>query len=224
MVAVLGASTVLVVAGGFGPRGDRAPSRAGRLLAVLVPVAVASAVLGPVVAVSCVAGLGTARWWRARRAEARRRAAVRRGLPDAVDILAASLEAGRPVSAALGEAARWAPVELRGALATAHQRLGAGWRRVDVLDALVADLGPEVRPLTSALLAADRYGVPVADAVRRLVDDMRRRRGLDAETAARRLPVRLTLPLVVAVLPAFALLTVVPLLLSALQGLGASGP
>ncbi|MFT7474812.1 MAG: hypothetical protein ACI81L_001744, partial [Verrucomicrobiales bacterium] len=52
-----------------------------------------------------------------------------------------------------------------------------------------------------------------------LVRDFRRRRAMDLDTAAQRLTISLLFPLVVCILPAFVLLAVVPLLLSALAGL-----
>jgi tight adherence protein C len=125
------------------------------------------------------------------------------------------------VAAALAEAGRWAPTVVAGDLRQAVDEFALGRPLASVVDDLGARLGREAHPLVSALRATERYGVPIADAMHRLVDDMRRRRRLRADASARRLPVRLTLPLVLVVLPAFALLTVVPLLLTALAGIGA---
>jgi tight adherence protein C len=178
-------------------------------------------VLGLVVALTAVLG----RWWRSRRRRARRQRTVERALPHTVDLLAMSIAAGRPVAAALAEASRWAPAAVAGDLRRAVDEFALGRPLASVVDDLGVRLGREAHPLVSALLASERYGVPVADAMLRLVDDMRRRRRLRADAAARRLPVRLTLPLVLAVLPAFGLLTVVPLLLTTLAGLGTdAGP
>jgi tight adherence protein C len=187
----------------------------------VVAVTVAAAAVEPVlgVAVAALAWLG--RWWRVRRRRARRRTSVERALPHTVDLLAMSIAAGRPVAAALAETSRWAPAAVAGDLQRAVDEFALGRPLAAALDDLGARLGREAHPFVSALLATERYGVPVADAMHRLVDDMRRRRRLRADASARRLPVRLTLPLVLAVLPAFALLTVVPLLLAALGRLGA---
>ena len=62
-----------------------------------------------------------------------------------------------------------------------------------------------------------RYGVPLAPSLDRLGAELRLDRRRGAERDARRVPVRLLGPLVACVLPAFALLTVVPLLAASLQ-------
>ena len=111
----------------------------------------------------------------------------------------------------------------RGALAEA---LGAAVRATqvgvtldDALAAVTLRLGEPVRGVIGALVGSARDGVPLEPALVRLADDARRARRRAAEERARRLPVRLLFPLIGCVLPAFALLTVVPLLAGALGGL-----
>jgi len=203
-----------------GPRAGSQPS-AIKLWPVVVVVTVPLTVVEPVLGVAVAVSMGLGRWWRARRRRARQTACIERALPHTVDLLAMSIAAGRPVAAALAETSWWAPAAVAGDLRRAVDEFALGRPLAAVVDDLGTRLGREAQPLVSALLATERYGVPVADAMHRLVDDMRRRRRLRAEVMARRLPVRLTVPLVLAVLPAFGLLTVVPLLLAALGGLGA---
>jgi len=83
----------------------------------------------------------------------------------------------------------------------------------------VSDLGPAVASLVDGFAAADRDGLPLGPVLERLAADARaqRRRNLDA--AARQLPVRLSVPLVLFTLPSFVLTAVVPLLLAALSSL-----
>ena len=64
-----------------------------------------------------------------------------------------------------------------------------------------------------------RYGVPLLPALERTSLELRLDRRRAAELEARRVPVRLLAPLVTCVLPAFALLTVVPLLAASLDAL-----
>ncbi len=72
--------------------------------------------------------------------------------------------------------------------------------------------------------AAVRDGLPLAPVLDRLTDeavDARRRHG---EAAARRLPVRLSFPLVVCTLPSFVLLAIAPAVLRAISSLQGSTP
>jgi tight adherence protein C len=96
-----------------------------------------------------------------------------------------------------------------------------GLRTADALEALPRRLGETVRPLSSALIASERYGVPLTASLERLADEVRRDRRRHAEAAARRVPVKLLFPLVFCSLPALALLSVAPLIAGALRALRA---
>jgi tight adherence protein C len=75
-----------------------------------------------------------------------------------------------------------------------------------------------LRPLTEALRTSSRLGSPAAPALARLAIDARADARRRAEARARTVPVRLCFPLVACILPAFALLTVVPVVLGGLRG------
>jgi tight adherence protein C len=94
-----------------------------------------------------------------------------------------------------------------------------GRRLADALDALPARAGEATRPVVAALVASERYGAPVIAGLERLAADVRADNRRRAEAAARRVPVKLLFPLVVCILPAFGLLTVAPLIASALRAL-----
>ncbi len=74
-----------------------------------------------------------------------------------------------------------------------------------------------VRPLTDTLRTSAQLGAPVAPALGRLANDVRADLRRRAEARARTVPVRLCFPLVACILPAFALLTVVPVVLDGLH-------
>ncbi len=89
-----------------------------------------------------------------------------------------------------------------------------------VRDALVdalSPLGERALSLGHALADHLRYGVPLGPGLERMGSELRLDRRRRAEQDARRVPVRLLAPLVACVLPAFALLTVVPLLAASLR-------
>ena len=141
-------------------------------------------------------------------------------LPLLLDLLATATAAGMSGPAALGAAA----TALRGPL-------GASLRSVVAATALGAQLAEGVR-VTSARLGlpdlarastilerSGSLGVPLSVALRDLAAHHRRARRRAAEQRARTAPVRMLFPLVFLVLPAFLLLTVVPMLLATLGSL-----
>ena len=153
-------------------------------------------------------------------ARARERA-VGQALPDAVDLLALCTRAGLalPIAHDLVAARLAGPVG--SALATAASEAAAGRGRADALVDALVPLGDRAATLAHVLAEHLRYGVPLAPTLDRLGAEMRAARRRQAEEDARRVPVRLLGPLVACVLPAFGLLTVVPLLAASLRALPA---
>jgi tight adherence protein C len=98
-------------------------------------------------------------------------------------------------------------------------RCDRGERFADALGELPRHLGERAHTLVDGLAAADRDGLPLAPVLDRLAGEARVQRRRRADTAARQLPVRLSLPLVLCTLPSFVLLAVAPLLLAALSSL-----
>ncbi|MGH9229894.1 MAG: type II secretion system F family protein, partial [Acidimicrobiales bacterium] len=141
-----------------------------------------------------------------------REAAITDQLPDVVDLLALTTAGGLPIAAALCAIGRRPGGPLGAALERAAAHIVRGGTNASALGLLVATAGASTRPLVDALAAHDRYGTPLAPALERVAIESRLRRRRQAEEAARRLPVTLLFPLVLTTLPAFALLTVVPLL------------
>jgi Flp pilus assembly protein TadB len=189
--------------------------RLGRAAAVgLAAVAVLPWAALPAAAVAWYLPAATARR-RARRSEARLAA----DLPEVVDLLVLAVGAGCNVRHALAAVARHGDGPLAAELGRCHDAAGRGRRLADELEQLPGRAGEAVRPLVAALVASERYGAPLADSLRRLADDVRRDRRRRAEEAARRVPVALLFPLVLCTLPAFALLTLAPLIAGALQAL-----
>jgi tight adherence protein C len=144
---------------------------------------------------------------------------VLRGLPELLDLLAVAVAAGLPAASAVAAVARRSPEPWRPAFDSVEHAVARGARLVDGLDRLVEHHGDLARPLVAALGAALDDGDSLGPALARLAVDARDLRRRRAEEAARRLPVRLLLPLVACSLPAFAVLTVVPILAGALSGI-----
>jgi tight adherence protein C len=156
-----------------------------------------------------------------RRRRGRREAMLHDQLPDVVDLLALTTAAGLPVSAALVAIDDRPGGPLGAALARASAHLRHGGSTAGAL-AVLAAVGPPVRPLVDALAQHDRYGTPLLPALTQVSIEARARRRRRSEEAARRLPVTLLFPLILTTFPAFVLLTVVPLLAGSLGSLSLS--
>lgn len=143
---------------------------------------------------------------------------VARELPVTIDLLAVAVGAGCTPFLAVDAVAQWAPPVLATRLAGVRRACALGRAFDRALDDLATEI-PRLRPLGDALLASDRFGSPVGDALARLAAEQRTVLRRRAEARARTVPVRLLFPLVFLVLPAFALLTVVP---AVFAGLGAT--
>lgn len=153
------------------------------------------------------------------RAEKRRLAALAADLPDVVDLLVLAVGAGLTVHLAVVAVGRRAGGPLGAELRRVIDEVALGRRLADALDDVPKRAGESVRPLSSTLASAERYGAPLVASLERLATEVRRDRRRHAEESARKLPVKLLFPLVACTLPAFALLTVAPLIAGAIRSL-----
>ena len=161
--------------------------------------------------------------WMSSRRELRAAAEARSvAVPMLIDLLRAGLANGstpRDTLQLLGE--RGPPSSLRAlhpALVESARAVALGVPFVDSL-ATLAVASPSLHGLVSALQSSQRLGVPIGPSLDLLAVDARLSRRRHAEGRARRLPVLLLFPLVTCTLPAFGLLTVVPLLVSGLSAI-----
>jgi tight adherence protein C len=191
---------------------------AGRVGLAVVLLALSLPVAPPLGLASAVA-VGAVPVLRARRARRQHEAAVRRSLPEVADLFVVAVGAGLTVRLAVEAVARRAAGPVADELRSAVDELAAGRRLADALDDVPARAGEATRPLVATLVAAERYGGPLLDRLARLADEARADGRRRAEEAARRVPVTLLFPLVFCTLPAFALLTVAPLLAGGLRSL-----
>ena len=191
------------------------PLRLGRALAA----GATGLLLHPVLGASLAALAWALPAMAARRSDRRRAALLRRELPEAVDLLALAVGAGLTVPLAVDAVARRSNGPVGAALGAAVATAAAGRRLGDALSELPRHLGEDVRLLSTTLVGSLRDGSPAADGLDRLAVELRAERRRRAEEVARRVPIKLLFPLVACILPAFALLTVAPLLAGALDSL-----
>lgn len=131
-----------------------------------------------------------------------RRDQIRRDLPDAMDLLTISVEAGLAFDAALSQVARNTTGPLAEEFFRVLQEMQIGLGRVDALRALGerSDL-PELRGFVTAMVQADAFGIPIAQVLRVQAKDLRTKRRQRAEELAQKVPVKILFPLIFCILP-----------------------
>ncbi len=150
----------------------------------------------------------------ARRLIARRQHLLRRQLPDGLDLLVICAEAGLGLDAALTRVARDlgpAAPQLADELGLTAVELGFLPNRRLALQNLVrrTDLSA-IRGVVNTLVQTERYGTPLAQALRVLAAEFREERMLRAEEKAARLPAILTVPMIIFILPTLFVVLIGP--------------
>jgi len=141
---------------------------------------------------------------------------------EAVELLGLAFAGGSTVRVAIGEVLPWCSGPAERALREVADRAAAGWAVTEALRAGAPGAPRPIRRLFGVLHDA-AGGAPVLGPVEQLGAELRAARRRDLEQRARRIPVRLLLPLVGGVLPAFVLVAVVPLVVTSLDGLTLPG-
>ena len=154
------------------------------------------------------------------RARARRRRAMDAEIPQLLDLLAAGSAAGLSAVAGFQRSVQ----ALRGPLGTELKAsldavaVGARWRTE--LSAVTERLAlPDLRRAMAVLTRTETLGTSLTGATRDLAADVRSTRRAAVAERARAAPVKMLFPLVFLVLPAFLLLTVVPVLLTTVRSI-----
>ena len=176
-------------------------------------------VVAPIVGLAMLVAGGVVRRTSAARRTARTTRQIAADYPDALDLLVLSIRAGYLPAHAVAEIARFLPASLCSSFTAVEREMRQGMRFADALNELRMQLGPIAQPLVDSLSSADRYGLPLAPVLERLAFEARQQRRRESDAAARELPVRLAMPLVLCTLPSFVLLAIVPLLLGAVSSL-----
>lgn len=141
----------------------------------------------------------------------RRQARIRRELPDALDLLSISVEAGLAFDAALAQVARNTVGPLAEEFFRVLQEMQLGTGRADAMRALgERTTVPELRGFVTAMVQADSFGVPVANVLRVQAAEMRVKRSQLAEEKAQKVPVKILFPLIFCILPALFVVVLGP--------------
>ncbi|HOI95445.1 MAG TPA: type II secretion system F family protein [Syntrophobacter fumaroxidans] len=151
----------------------------------------------------------------------RRRKQLRRGLPDALDLMVVCVEAGMGIDSAtyrVSEEMRLTNAPMSDELKYLNLELRAGKARRDALRnlALRTDL-EDVNSLTTLLIQTDKFGTSVAQALRVHSDSFRTKRHQMAEELAAKLPVKLVLPLILFIFPSLFVVIMGPAMIRAFR-------
>jgi tight adherence protein C len=131
--------------------------------------------------------------------------AVRKGLPDALDLLVICAEAGLTVDAAFNRVAKElgkAYPELGDEFGLTAIELGFLSERRQAFENLATRVDLEsIRGVVTTMIQTEKYGTPLASALRVLSAEFRNERMMRAEEKAARLPAIMTVPLILFILP-----------------------
>jgi tight adherence protein C len=131
--------------------------------------------------------------------------AIRKGLPDALDLLVICAEAGLTVDAAFGRVAKElgkAYPELGDEFGLTAIELGFLNERRQAFENLAQRVDLEaIRGVVTTMIQTEKYGTPLASALRVLSAEFRNERMMRAEEKAARLPAIMTIPLILFILP-----------------------
>lgn len=131
--------------------------------------------------------------------------AIRKGLPDALDLLVICAEAGLTVDAAFGRVAKELGKgypELGDEFMLTSIELGFLTERRQAFENLATRVDLDaVRGVVTTMIQTEKYGTPLASALRVLSAEFRNERMMRAEEKAARLPAIMTVPLICFILP-----------------------
>lgn len=151
---------------------------------------------------------------------------LERALPNALDLMVLSVEAGQSLDSALADTGRELAAlypELASEFAQVQMELRAGRSRTEVLYSMGQRTGSkELKKLATVLIDSDRFGTSLGPALRTHSRYLRTRRRHAAQESARKLSVKLIFPVFFLIMPAIFVITLGPAVLSFYEALAPS--
>jgi len=142
---------------------------------------------------------------------ARRQAMIQRQLPDVMDLLTISVEAGLGFDAAMSQVVHNVPGPLAEELSRLLQEIQIGVGRADAFRQLAERTDvPELNAFVLSMIQADLFGVSIANVLRSQSRELRQKRRQRAEEIAQKVPVKLLFPMIFLVMPAMFIVLLGP--------------
>ncbi len=153
----------------------------------------------------------------------KRQQQLRKSLPDALDMLTVSVEAGLGFDAALAQVARNTDGPIAGEFFRVLQEIQIGKSRSQAFTSLAERTTvDELKVFVSALTQADRLGIPIANVLREQSREMRLKRRQRAEEAAQKVPIKILFPMVFCIFPALFIVIIGPGVINIVQAFTAN--
>jgi tight adherence protein C len=142
---------------------------------------------------------------------AKRQEVLRRGLADALDMLTVCVEAGQGFDGAILHVAKSVEGPVAGEFARVLAEIQIGKSRGDAFSSLATRTKvPEIRTFVTALVQADRLGLPIGSVLREQSVQMRLIRRQRAEEKAQKVPVKILFPMLLCIFPALFIVIIGP--------------
>lgn len=146
--------------------------------------------------------------------------AIEKELPDVLDVLAISVEAGVGLEGAIQAVTERFSSPLSAELGHMLSEMELGLSRREALQNLRARTDiPDLNGFVLALLQADALGMPMTRVLQTQAEEMRRRRRGKVREAAAKLPVKILFPLIIFILPSLFIVILGPAVISIYENL-----
>lgn len=140
-----------------------------------------------------------------------RQKAIRRALPDTMDLLTISVEAGLGFDSAMAQVIHNVPGPLSQEMGRMLQEIQLGVTRADAFRHLAERTNvDEMSAFVLAMIQADVFGISIANVLRAQAKELRVRRRQNAERIAMQIPVKILFPMILCIMPALFIVVLGP--------------